>query len=164
MDPKDVPAWISAVASVLSAGGVFLAFGQLWLSRRIAQSQFEDALAREYRDLACRLPARALLGGKLSEEAYEAAFDELFRYIDLSNEQVFLRQQRRVSERVWRNWCAGIRSNLARPAFARAWREITTACDSFQELRRLEREGFATDPARWSAEAEPTAAPDPAGT
>ena len=149
MDPKDIPAWISAAAAVLSAGGVFLAFGQLWLSRRIAQSQFEDALAREYRDLAAQLPTRALLGEPLTPEEYQASFDELFRYIDLSNEQVFLRQRRRVSEQVWQNWCAGIRSNLARPAFAQAWAEVVARCDSFQELRRLEREGFATDPAQW---------------
>lgn len=149
MDPKDIPAWISASAAVLSAGGVFLAFGQLWLARRIAQLQFEDALAREYRDLASRLPTGALLGDALTSDQAQESFDEFFRYIDLSNQQVFLRQRRRVSLRVWESWCAGMSSNLARPAFAHAWAQIKARCDSFQELRRLEREGFTSDPAEW---------------
>lgn len=41
------PEWVSAVASTVAAAGVFFAFGQLRVSKDIAQLQFEDSLAKE---------------------------------------------------------------------------------------------------------------------
>ena len=79
---------ISAAATCIAAAGVWYAHRQLHTSRQIAQLQFEDALAKEYRELANRLPTKILLGDELEEMEYPKAFDELFRYIDLSNEQI----------------------------------------------------------------------------
>ena len=149
MTHQELAAWISAIASAVSAVGVLLAIRQLRLTKGIAQKQFEDHLAREYRDLAGQLPVKALLGRQLNEDEYREAFDKLFRYIDLCNEQVFLRQQDRISLDVWENWCAGIESNLRRPAFGRAWGEIKAKCESFAELRRLETEEYKIDPLKW---------------
>lgn len=143
------PEWVSAAASTVAAVGVAFAFGQLRVSKNIAQLQFEDGLAKEYRDLAGRIPTKALLGQPLSEEEYLQAFDEFYRYIDLSNEQVSLRQRNRISAAVWESWCTGIRSNLALGPFQRAWAEIKRSSSSFQELRRLEQEHFKNDPATW---------------
>jgi hypothetical protein len=80
--------------------GVWLAHRQLQTSSQIAQLQFEDALAKEYRELTNRLPTKVLLGSELEETEYPKAFDELFRYFDLSNEQVYLRQRGRISQEV----------------------------------------------------------------
>ena len=72
------------------------------------------------------------------------------RYIDLSNEQVFLRRNDRVSARTWKLWCEGIKAFLSRPAFVRAWAEFKDKSpDTFKELRRLEREEFKIDPYEW---------------
>lgn len=143
------PEWVSAIASVFGAIGVAFAFGQLRISKNIAQLQFEDSLAKEYRDLASRIPTKALLGQKLSESEYKAAFDEFYRYVDLSNEQISLRQRDRISKTVWIYWSQGIKANLSLPSFRQAWLEIQHQCDSFQELRRIEREEFTTDPKEW---------------
>lgn len=40
---------------------------QLWLTRRQAVVAFEDGLAREYREIAQRLPVAALLGEKIED-------------------------------------------------------------------------------------------------
>jgi hypothetical protein len=148
--------WISAVASsvsalatIVAAGGVLFAYKQLHTAKQIAQLQFEDSLAKEYRELTGRLPTKALLGGKLSDLEYLNAFDELFHYIDLSNEQVILRQYNRISPVVWKRWCEGIKTNLSLPAFTQAWAEVKAKSSSFQELRRLEREGYEADPQSW---------------
>jgi len=143
------PEWVSAVASTVAAVGVIFAFGQLRVSKNIAQLQFEDGLAKEYRELTNRIPTKALLGAELSEAEYQSSFDEFFRYIDLSNEQVSLRQRGRISSVVWQYWSAGIQANLALPPFKRAWSEIESKCDSFQELRRLQAERFKRDPNTW---------------
>ena len=140
---------LSAIAAIVAAVGVWYARKQLKTSREIAQLQFEDALGKEYRELVNRLKPKALLGEDLSEQEYQDAFDELFHYVDLSNEQVSLRQRGRIGAEVWDSWGSGIRSNLALPAFALAWREIKTKSSSFQELRRFEAEGEASDPRSW---------------
>jgi hypothetical protein len=142
---------VSALATCVAAAGVWFAHKQLHTSRQIAQLQFEDALAKEYRDLVNRLPTKALLGDPLDHDEYPKSFDELFRYVDLSNEQVNLRQRGRISREVWQQWCQGIEVNLKLPAFARAWADIKGRSQSFEELRRLEREHFKTDPNTWGA-------------
>jgi hypothetical protein len=76
-------------------------------------------------------------------------FDELYRYFDLTNEQVSLRQRNRISEAVWREWCCGIQANLKYPCFQKAWEQIKTRSSSFHELRRLEKCNFECDPAKW---------------
>ena len=144
------PDWISAFASVIAACGVFLAFWQLRISKNIAQLEFEDGLAKEYRELAANIPTKALLGVELSEEEFQKSFDELYRYIDLTNEQVSLRQRGRINKEAWINWLSGIKSNLSLPPFKRAWSEIKEKSKSFQELRRLENENFELDPKSWS--------------
>ena len=142
--------WISTLGIAATVAAVGLAVRQLAEGRRQARTQFEDSMSREYRDLVQTVPTKALLGEALSDTEFAGAFDELYRYVDLSNEQVFLRQKGRVSEDAWENWAAGMRSNLALPAFRRAWAEIKEkAPGSFAELRRLEAEGFDVDPATW---------------
>ena len=140
---------ISAIAACVAAAGVWYARHQLKTSREIAQLQFEDALGKEYRELAGKLSKKALMGEVLSDSEYEDAFDELYRYVDLTNEQIGLRTRGRITPEVWRSWSEGIRANLALPAFSRAWTEIKARSDGFEELRRLELEQFKTDPREW---------------
>lgn len=141
---------VSAIATCIAAAGVWYARRQLKTSREIAQLEFEDALSKEYRELANKIKTKALLGDDLTEAEFQDAFDEIFHYVDLSNEQVNLRQRGRVNEEVWKNWCQGIENNLALPAFARAWTDIKQRSTSFQDLRRLEGEKFITDPKNWA--------------
>ena len=139
----------TAIAAIVAAIGVLFAYRQLCISKKIAQAQFEDGLAKEYRELTSGIPTKALLGEDLSESEYQDSFDELFRYVDLTNEQVSLRQRGRISEEVWWFWLSGIQSNLRLPAFHRAWTDIKGRCKSFEELRRLENQRFKTDPRKW---------------
>ncbi len=140
---------VSAIATCVAAVGVWYARHQLKTSREIAQLQFEDALGKEYRELVGELSKKALLGEELSDAEYENAFDELYQYFDLTNEQISLRQRGRISPEVWESWSAGIRANLALPAFRRGWSEIKERSVVFEELRRLESECFSNDPKEW---------------
>lgn len=140
---------LSATANAVTAAGVFLAIWQLRVTKSVAQLQFEDSLAKEYRDLAARIPTKAFYGTALSEAEHRDSRDEFFRYIDLSNEQIALRKRNRISKKVWASWCNGIEYNLSLPAFRKAWDEIKERTSSFEELRLLERQKFATDPKYW---------------
>jgi len=140
---------LSALANAVTAAGVLLALWQLRVTKSIAQLQFEDTLAKEYRDLAARIPTKAFYGTELSEAEHRQSRDEFFRYIDLSNEQVALRKRNRISKKVWASWCIGIEYNLNLPAFRKAWHEIKQRTSSFEELRQLERLKFSSDPKCW---------------
>jgi hypothetical protein len=141
---------LTAAASLATAIGVIVAAYQIRLTRQLSRTQFEDDLTKQFREIIRRIPIEALLGEELSEEAYDRTRDDFFRYIDLSNEQVFLRRNDRVSARTWKLWCEGIKAFLSRPAFGRAWGEFKEKSpDTFKELRRLEREDFKIDPSEW---------------
>jgi hypothetical protein len=128
----------TAIAAGFTAWGAWAAVGQLRLLKQQSVTALEDTLGSEYRQLASTLPLPALLGEALSDEQQAAALDEFYRYFDLCNHQIFLHDNRRVSDATWRFWEEGIRSNLKRPAFARAWAEIAARANGdFAELRRV---------------------------
>ncbi len=129
---------LSDIASLATAAGIIVATVQLWLARRQSITSFEDEFSPEYRELAAKLPTKALLGEALSEDEHEQKFDEFYHYIDLCNEQVFLHRRKRITKATWRFWRDGIEHNLKRPAFKRAWSEIAARSDTdFQELREV---------------------------
>jgi hypothetical protein len=118
--------------------GVAVAAWQLWLARQQSITSFEDSIARKYRELAATLPTDALLGELLTDDEHAKYLDKFYRYFDLCNEQAFLHQNGRISKSTWTFWVDGILSNLRRPAFSRAWREVAArANDDFSELRAL---------------------------
>jgi hypothetical protein len=143
---QDIASVATALGVIATAIGIFYTRSWLKYSQLQAATGFEDELNREYRNLTRGISTNALLGKPLAEDEYRDSFRALYHYIDLSNEQVFLRQQGRVSLVVWASWSDGIRSNLSRPAFQRAWEEVKTNSRNFTELRWLERTNFEKDP------------------
>jgi hypothetical protein len=130
-----------------TALAVFVAACQVYRGTLQARTNFEDELSREYRELARSIPVNAHFGEVLSQEEFELALPRFYQYIDLTNEQIFLRMNGRISKATWLNWQDGIKSNLGRPAFAQAWTRIKKgATGSFTELRKLEESGFSDDP------------------
>ena len=135
---KDIVDIVSLIANGFTALGVIAAAWQIRLTHKQAVTSFEDAFAKEYRELASKLPTKAFLGEPFSEEEHIRHFDEMYHYFDLCNEQAFLRHAGRISDATWKFWLDGISSNMKRPAFARAWNEISTRADGdFEELLNL---------------------------
>lgn len=130
--------FLSALASAATAAGVAVAAYQLLMTRKQALTTFEDSLNSQYRIAIERLPLEALFGEAIPSNEIDALLPHFYRYFDLCNEQAFLRMSKRISERTWRNWEDGIKSNLNRPAFAAAWSEVAArANDDFEHLRNL---------------------------
>lgn len=138
---------MTLIASVATAVSVMVAGYQIGLSRKQSTTQFEDSLTTEYRGLVRTLPVKAMLGSRLSESELEATLSVFYCYFDLCNEQIFLRQQNRVTLETWQNWCDGIRSNLSLPAFGQAWDQVKGSNGkNFSELKQLEIAKFKGDP------------------
>jgi hypothetical protein len=148
--------WLSlvdAIASIATALGVGFTGYQIKMAKQAAKSEFEDSLMQQYREIIKRIPIEALLGKDLkaiNAQKWEDTLDDFYRYIDLSNEQVFLRQNNRVSEATWQSWCEGIESNLKLQSFKDAWNYFKKeAPEYFKELQLLELKDFKDDPHRW---------------
>jgi hypothetical protein len=143
----------TAISSAVTAIGVFLAWWQIRSAKQLNKTQFEYSLAREYRELIQRIPVKALLGEGLTEKEYQESLRYLYHYINLTNDQIFLRQQGRINSDTWVNWRDGIKAITSLPAFAKAWKEIKSKPTiKFDELRRLEESSFVDDPKDWNEE------------
>jgi hypothetical protein len=116
----------SELATILGAFVIFFAASQFFLTKRLAQMQFEDVLTAQYRQIVKDLPLEAPLGKELDDKQMGDALKTFYLYFDLSNEQVFLyKQGRRISDNTWKNWRDGMAQNLQRPAFQKAWQQLS---------------------------------------
>ncbi len=139
----------NTIASIATAAGVAVAAWQIWESRRLAQMSFEDAVDQQYRDLAMQIPVDALLGKDIPAEVKPKVREIIYNYLDLCNEQAYLRKKKRISATRWGEWCEGIQNNLSKPVFREVWEEVKSeAPDEFTALTELERDGFNGDPAK----------------
>lgn len=138
LDIKELYEWISTFASIATAIGVGIAAWQLAITKRQAQSTFEDEFAKQYRAISTELPLKALLGKPLSDAELTEHLRPFYNYFDLSNEQAFLAVQGRLRAETWRNWREGIEQHLKRPAFVQAWQRLEPDLDgSFDDLKEL---------------------------
>lgn len=128
----------TAIAAACTAWGAWAAVRQLRLLEKQSVTAFEEELVREYRAIIKEMPVAALLGGDLKEDAFQASLMSFYRYFDLCNQEAFLKSEGRISNRTWALWEAGIQGNMARPAFNRAWVEVSTqATGDFDELKKI---------------------------
>lgn len=141
---------VNLIAAVATAAGVIFAAVNLLLSYRQSLTDFEDAITTEYRKIIKDIPMDALLGKELCKEDHDRCRNQIYNYLDLTNEQVFLRKAGRVRKSTWEQWVDGIKVNLERKAFDEVWNEVKDRAEgSFEELRRLEEGNFKTDPRSW---------------
>jgi hypothetical protein len=145
-----VASTLSTAANFATAAAVLVAAIALLLQRGQARTEFEDDLVREYRKtIKPPLVTKALISPDLDKETIQQVA-EFYPYIDLCNEQTFLRMAGRVGGRTWRQWSEGIEGNLERRAFADAWKTIREQSpNDFKELQLLDDSGFSSDPRSW---------------
>ena len=145
--------FLADIASLATAVGVVLVVAQLMLGRRQTRTALEDDLAREYRGISAELPVSAFFDvpdTSLPVGPWQKDIVNYVRYFDLSNQQVFLRMDRRVSARTWRLWADGMGDNLSREAFSDAWEYVRHhSPKSFNELASVYGH-WDHDPAYWS--------------
>ncbi len=141
---------LTLAANAATALGVGMAAWQLRLSKSQSRTDFEDGLTTQFRDILKDIPPRILLGDDVEIDIDDPCFISLYRYIDLCNEQVFLRMMKRVSKETWINWRDGIDGMMRLPGLARAWMTIRRRLPSrFSELAAFGADGLDQDPAEW---------------
>ena len=130
-----------AVTSIATVVLVFLVWRQIRLAGKQATTTFEDGLTEQYRRIMENIPTDIWLGSELkalNEECRDRCRDAIYRYIDLSNEQAFLHNKKRVTDEAWIEWSDGIKLNMKLSAFAEVWTQVKEKCPaSFKKLRVL---------------------------
>ncbi|MGF1719670.1 hypothetical protein L4D20_06435 [Vibrio kyushuensis] len=143
---NDISDVATAIAAVIAAISLGVSAFQTRLSRRIAETAFEDSIDQQYRELAKEIPVDVLIDR--CTEVNSDTREVIFNYLDLCNQQVYLRAKGRISDDRWVDWCDGIQENLVKSAFLSVWTEVQDKA-SFSYLNRLENESFKSDPLRW---------------
>lgn len=134
----DIAQVASGAGVILTLVGVWVGVRQLHLMKAQGITDFEDRLVEYYRQIAADLPLEALLGEDIPDQQLRAALPVFYRYFDLCNQQAFLQRLGRITPDTWALWVDGIKSNMSRPAFAKAWAEIAArAKGDFEDLRAL---------------------------
>ena len=141
--------WTS-IASIATSVGVFVAAWRIRESRKLSMASFEDSFDQQYRILSHEIPVDALIGESLEGEVRKKARESIYNYLDLCNEQIYLRMKCRISTERWQEWRSGIKGNLQRTVFQEVWQEVKrNAPETFTFLERLELEKFESDPKNW---------------
>lgn len=148
-----LPISLADLAAVATAAAVFVGACALLLQRYQARTAFEDAVVRQYREIIRPgLLANAILLNLLAgvPEHRRERLQQVYLYLDLCNEQVFLRSIGRISRSTWRiQWSDGIRGYVeGNPAIASDWHLIKSKTNDFRELRCFEARGWS-DPRHW---------------
>lgn len=150
-ESKSIIEQLSFAGTIITSISVIMAYFQLKSTKETSITQFENQLFSEYRKIIEKMPSSVLLGKELSDHEITDLADEFYMYIDFTNEQITLRMAGKITQNTWENWRDGIKSNLLMPSFKKSWINIKESTSSFQELRRLENEGFMSDPITWNS-------------
>ena len=123
---------LGAIATVITA--CFIAWG-IWYSKMQLSQNFEERFNKEYRDLLKDLPIDVLSGHELKENENLTPF---FRYFDLSNEECYHHDKKKIQKDTWTEWESGIRFNLSLIGFRQAWNQIQDhrKVDLFSDLEK----------------------------
>lgn len=90
------------------------------------------------------------VGKEVASELKTETRELIYNYLDLCNEQTFLRKKNRITVETWRDWSAGMEAHLKKPAFQSIWGEVKQESPgSFSFLEQLEKERFSVDPRWW---------------
>ena len=140
----------TAAGSAATAIGVVIMTWQIREARAIAQSTFEDSFDQQYRSLAKAIPVDALIGKPVATDKKSLTRENIYNYLDVSNEQVYLRKQNRIRKSTWDDWAKGIKSHMSKIEFSEVWNEVNEhAPDTFTFLARLTKDDFKSDPKSW---------------
>lgn len=138
---------------IISAFGFIGIILTLYFTRKISRDQFQDSLNKEYRNIIEKLPVQIMLSDNLLKELnienisqvflinnrgkfeQEKIISGFYRYFDLCNEQIFLILKGRISKNSSKEWLEGIKSNLNRENFKKAYKLIVNGNKSFRELK-----------------------------
>lgn len=138
----------TGVGSLATAIGIIFGAWQIRISKKQSQAEFEDQLDQQYRAISMLLPVDILIGKNVEEANRIEVRELIFNYLDLTNEQVYLRAKKRITTITWKSWNAGIKAHLDRPAFSGVYNEIKSK-SGFTYLEQLIDTEFKTDPIDW---------------
>lgn len=130
--------------------GLFMILIQMKNSNDQRKIEHEESIEMEYREIIKSLPYKVLIGESISDSEHNKLLENLYRYFDLSNSQVYLRYCGKITKRTWDDWKVGISELLEKQEIRKAFEELIKKNKMiFKELRyfRMSKE---KDPIKWN--------------
>ena len=122
----------------------------MWRNANQSKTTFEDSLTKEYREIIRKIPYKVLVGDEITDSEKDEAFNEIFNYMDICNEQIFLRITGRIRKNTWLNWQEGMKTNFSSPIFKLVSKEVFEKLNgNFTELKKVHELKYDTDPNKW---------------
>ena len=122
----------------------------MWRNANQSKTTFEDSLTKEYREIIRKIPYKALVGDNVSDKEENIAFNEIFNYMDICNEQIFLRIEGRIRKNTWLNWQEGMKTNFSTQIFKLVSEDVFEKVENnFKELKKVQELEYNTDPKKW---------------
>jgi hypothetical protein len=113
---------IGDIASVATALAALFVGWQVRLAKQQLRASFEQTFTDRYKEIFSQIPLELLLDdGRSDSDEIERAF---YDYFELCEEEMYYRCVGKVAKSTWVDWWIGIRMNLQRAAFRRAWDEL----------------------------------------
>lgn len=129
-----------AITAFATLGGFILIIIQLYLNSRIEKSKFEYDISKRYIDIANNIKFETMY-----IESNDPKFDILikdhlnffYQYYDLTNQEIFLRRNKRIRKKTWEEWEDGVKDLIVLDSFKHAWKLINdkVSVDTFTEYR-----------------------------
>lgn len=146
---------IGAMGSIATAFGLIYVAQDVHHSKKTTQAEFEDQFDQQYRALMMPIPVDVLIGKETAKMDKERVRELVYVYLDLTNEQIYMRSIGRVSKATWESWCSGILAHMARPGFREVFEEVRESSNFTYLEQLLAAENYkpfkgANDPRNWS--------------
>jgi len=132
--------YFNGITAVATAVGVILVFVQLLSNNKIERTKFENELVIRYIAITNEITFNVMYLKPCTEKFEEIIGEKLhgfYKYFDLSNQELFLMADDRVSEETWVEWESGIIDLLKLKSFQYAWNRISSTVpdNTFTQLR-----------------------------
>lgn len=136
---------ISAFTALGTVFGAYIIYNQLKINQIVYQSTFENDIVKRFYKITNDITFKVMFLKK-GELEFTKLLDEkinfFYQYFDLTNQELFLNEKKRINPDTWIEWKEGIVWIMKLDSFKYAWEKVNEKCadDTFNEFREFIKE------------------------
>jgi hypothetical protein len=142
---------VQLTANIAASIGIIYGAIQIFQNKKLRNVEFENTINDEYRSIIKEIPWDVFVGKELENNEHYKRMDDYYRYFDLSNNEIILRMNKRISYKMWKEWESGIKDFLKKIEIEKAYNEIVLNNEIFNEIYYFVKRNINNDdPYKWN--------------